>query len=103
MLSYKDALDELQLSATGKEPIWPSKESTLRARSSINSAKASQSTASEKTSNCESAFFQEHEQLNSLEARFSKIEEEREQLAVEIQYLQAKDAEFLKQQNRIHW
>lgn len=58
-----------------------------------------QSTASEKTSNCESALDQEHEQLNSLEARFSKIEEEREQLAVEIRYLQAKDAEFLKQQD----
>lgn len=41
------------------------KESTLRARSSINSAKSSQSTASEKTSNCESALDQEHEQLNS--------------------------------------
>lgn len=79
------------------------KESTLRARSSINSAKASQSTAFEKTSNCESALDQEHEQLNSLEARFSKIEEEREQLAVEIRYLhlQAKDAEFLKQQDSL--
>ena len=42
------------------------KESTLRARSSINSAKASQSTASEKTSNCESALDQEHEQLSSV-------------------------------------
>ena len=39
------------------------KESTLRARSMINSAKASQSTASEKTSNSESALDQEHEQL----------------------------------------
>ncbi|XP_061368161.1 probable DNA-directed RNA polymerase [Gastrolobium bilobum] len=54
-----------------------------------------------KTSNCESALDQEHEQLNSLEARFSKIEEEREQLAVEIRYLQAKDAEFLKQQDSL--
>ena len=34
-------------------------------------------------------------------ARFSKIEEEREQLAVEIRYLQAKDAEFLKQQDSL--
>ncbi|KAL3520251.1 hypothetical protein ACH5RR_018400 [Cinchona calisaya] len=34
-------------------------------------------------------------------ARFSKIEEEIEQLAVEIRYLQAKDAEFLKQQDSL--
>ncbi|KAL3519432.1 hypothetical protein ACH5RR_017581 [Cinchona calisaya] len=33
--------------------------------------------------------------------RFSKIEEEREQPAVEIWYLQAKDAEFLKQQDSL--
>jgi hypothetical protein len=45
------------------------------------------------TYNCESALDQEHEQLNSLEAQFSKIEEESR--AVEMRYLQAKDAEFL--------
>lgn len=38
---------------------------------------------------------------SSILPRSIKIEEEREQLAVEIRYLQAKDAEFLKQQDSL--